>query len=537
MGMMGTGLPISTAFRLGLALALALASGACGDPEAPVIGPLYVISCYEEDPPEPQGEIVGGEEVLDGGIAACSPITVVGRIMDNVAVVEPKLTLVGKRRDVHDTEKLVLRQGDHFSVGFPGLRLADGDALLLTATGLAGERTEIVFAFSEIGNDLFRVDVIEASGEGPDIRHTCPEDQDVVWAYDLEITGTVSAGRIVPSIEALLYRESIARRDLEEELEVHPTRGKFAFTMSLIDPRSSWEIASDPLARLFPPSYSLEISAIDPADQGDKEGRMTVRSMEFIFSPPRDAGLRYDLEAPELSFISPTEDEIGEGTLVWEESEFEVTAVTLDNAGEPKEIGIYLNDKPVFFVDKSYLSLEGAFTQIFQLERSILGDMTNRIRFRVEDINGRIRQRLVNVLFDIPDTDSEPPAIFIAPSRPAPDEDGEVIVPVGGAMNLTGVILDDGGEPSVFMAVMGGTIENHGLGPLCPERVVTDLPLNLQGGFPQIQAEHVRISDLWPWSVIGLWALDAAGNSSFLLITFEGGDILDGEMKAVFTYL
>ena len=457
--------------------------------------------------------------------------------MDNVAVVDPEIHLVGRRRDVHDTEKRVLREGDHFSVSFPGLRLADGDALLLTAIGLAGERTEIVFAFSEIGNDWFRVDVIEASGEGPDIRHTCPADQDVVWAYDLEITGSVSAGWIVPSIEALLYRESIARRDLEEALEVHPTRGKFAITLSLIDPRSSWEIVSDPVARLFPPSYSLVISALDPADQGDYQGRMTVRSVDFTFSPPRDMGLYYDLEAPELSFISPTEDEIGEGTQVREESEFTVTAVTLDNAGEPKEIGVYLNDKPVFFVDKSYLSLEGEFTQIFQLERSILGDMTNRIRFRIEDINGRVRQRLVNVLFDIPDTDSEPPTIFVAPSHPAPDEDGEVVVPVGCAMNLTGVIVDDGGEPSVYMAVLGGTIENHGLGPLSPGREVIDLPLNLEGGFPQIQAEQVRIADLGPWSVIGLWAHDAVWNSSFLLITFEGGDLLDGEMKAVFTYL
>ena len=357
-------------------------------------------------------------------------------------------------------------------------------------------------------------------------------------AYDLEITGAVSAGWSVPSIEALLYRESIARRDLEEALEVHPTRGKFAFTLSLIDPRSSWEIVSDPVARLFPPSYTLVISAIDPADQGDDQGRMTVRSMDFTFSPPRNVGLCYDLEAPELSFISPTEDEIAEGgALVREESEFTVTAVTLDNAGEPREIGIYLNDKPVFFVDKSYLSLEGEFTQTFQLDRSILGDRKNQIRFHVEDINGRIRQRHLSVLFDIPDTDSEPPAIFIAPSRPAPDEDGEVIVPVGGAMDLTGVILDDGGEPSVYMAVLGGTIENHGLGPLSPGRVVTDLPLNLEGGFPQIQAEQVRIGDLGPWSVIGLWAHDAVWNSSFLLITFEGGDLLDGEMKAVFTYL
>jgi len=514
-----------------------MASGACGEDKPPVIDPLYVISCYEEDPREPHGEIVGGEEVPDGGQANCSPITVVGRIMDNVAVVEPKLYLIGKRRDVSDTEKRVLRNEDHFSVSFPGLRLADGDALLLTATGLAGERTEMVFAFHEIGNDQFRVDVVDASEEGPDIRHTCPADQDVVWAYDLEITGAVSAGWSVPSIEALLYRESIARRELEEGLAVHPTRGQFAFTLNLIDPRSSWEITSDPVARLFPPAYTLVISALDPADQGEEQGRKSVRSVDFTFSPPRDVGLRYDLQAPELSFISPTEDEIGQGALVSVNSEFTIDAVTLDNAGEPKEIGIYLNDKPVFFADKTFLSLEGEFTQTFQLQRSILGDRNNKIRFRAQDINGRVRQRIVNVLFDVPDTDSEPPTIFVTPSSPEPDEDGAVIVPIGGAMNLTGMVLDDGGEPSVYMAVLGGTIENHGLGQLSPERWVTDLPLNLEGSFPQIQAEQVRINDLWPWSVIGLWAHDVDWNSSFLLITFEDKDLLDGEMKALFTYL
>lgn len=467
---------------------LVLAGGAvlagCGDPQAPKIENVRL--AYQ-DPAD--GSWV---DLLDGDNAPASPIRISGKITDNTAVVDPRVTLMGKRRDAEDVAFSCEPAGDFYACDLPAIPAEDltrGDRIFVQELDGDTVLQEVQLWVSEFDDvstsESFRLLKLSTSVEGPGdlvrslYREPSPSGRlrsgDALRAGSqgsdlLRLYVRAPDGRAFSGLAGTWYRKDLFKWNQRFSLDVKPTDGTFSAILQLFDPSE----AGRPLD--LAPAYDFTISAYDAPDQKKDVGRYAERTLGLVFWPPRGEteapdGIRQDLFPPNIELEGIEEDTEAVST---EAPTQVLSGSVLDNAGEIRSLQIRLSNRPageagdpgyrekILFYDPGWLSLAGVFAANLRFcsdwdENGVIDvleegkGVPNYVQVVARDINGLERDfpSAFSYEFVPPATDAVAPGLDLSEVDPKVDASGQGSLPAGEILRIRGVASDNSGQPKV----------------------------------------------------------------------------------------
>lgn len=456
----------------------------CGDPQAPKIEDLRL--AYQ-DPAD--GSWV---ELQDGDNAPASPIRITGKITDNTAVVDPRVTVMGKRRDADDVVFACVRTGDFYACDLPAIPAEDlkrGDRIFLQEVDGETVLQEVQIWVSDFDDvsaaESLRLLKLSASVEGPgDLLRSLyrePGQSGRLRSGDALRAGRQGSdqlrlyvrapdGRDFAGLGGTWYRRDLFKWSQRFSLNVKATDGTFTTTLQLFDPSE----AGRPLD--LAPQYDFTISAYDAPDQKEDLGRYAERALRLVFWPPRGEdetprGTRQDLFPPTVELEGIEE----ETEPVSTDGPTQVlSGSVLDNAGEIRSLQIHLSNRPageagdpgyrekVLFYDPGWLSLDGVFAANLRFcsdwdENGVIDvleegkGVLNYVWVVTRDINGleRVFPSAFCYEFVPPATDDVAPGLDLFEIDPKVDASGRGSLPAGEVLRIRGVASDNSGQPEV----------------------------------------------------------------------------------------
>ncbi|MEW6440808.1 MAG: hypothetical protein AB1640_07695 [bacterium] len=508
--------------KWGMRIVLAAFLSGCGNSEPPSIEDL---SLSFEDPTDGTRKpltVINGEQVAES-----SPVRLSGKITDNTAVVSPKVTIQGKRRDVEDVEFACPHGASGFDeclFSFTAADLVRGQTIVLREVDPADAETilqEVEVQVSEI--EPYRILEIEETRQGEGdlarslyLRNLTDGTISRLQAGDalpgadggpeFSLWVETSSGRVFSGV---WQRATLAKWDEAFALDLDPTSGSYNATFQLYDPSR----AGRPLEEA--PTYRFTISAYDAPDQKEDVGRYSEKSRVLTFWPPRgelvSGALREDVLPPEITLEGI--DETTEPITVSSSTRL-IGGQVRDNAGEVRWLRVRLSNgapgsggsgfrEQILYFDPGLISLTGGFV----LNLSFVSDwdengvidvleagkgVANYLQLTAQDINGNETSYPSSLQFDFvpPASSSSAPTLSLARTFPELDGNEEVSLPAGEVLRVRGTATDVSGQPIAQWWECPGcpslpeeawdTLNEE----LCPCSLKQTLPLNPSGQFP-----------------------------------------------------
>lgn len=467
-----------------LVLAGAAVLAGCGDPQAPGIENVRL--AYQ-DPAD--GSWV---DLQDGDSAPASPIRITGNITDNTAVVDPRATVLGKRRDAEDVPFFCEPAGDFYACDLPAVSAADlrrGDRIFVQESDGDTVLQEIQIWVSEFddasSSESVRVlrltPVVEGVGDLVRSLYRAPAQSGRLRSGDVLRAGSGGSdllrlyvrapdGRAFADLGGTWYRKDLFKWNQTFLLDVNPRNGTFTTILQLFDPTEAGRPAD------LGPAYDFTISAYDAPDQKKDVGRYAERTLGLVFSPPRGedvapGGIRQDLYAPVVRLDGIQE---GAGPVTTDATVQLLSGSVLDNAGEIRSLQIRLSNRPgaqagqpgyrekVLFYDPGWLSLAGTFTVNLRFcsdwdENGVIDaveegqGVSNYVQVVARDINGLEQDFPASFSYGFvpPATDALAPSLDLVETDPKVDSSGQGSLPAGEVLRIRGVASDNAGQPAV----------------------------------------------------------------------------------------
>jgi hypothetical protein len=402
----------------GAFLFISLLSFGCGNPEAPQITEVRLsyrdsIIPVPEDP-EWHPDWVSLE---NGKEAPQSPVRIRGNMTDNTAVVNPKITWIGKRGDVDELGFTECSEGtkdfyecemecegptpDGYFECTPALdapKLIRGDEFLMTGTTAGGEEFELKVSVSEAQGLKDNEEGIEVDTEYRILRvSSLKGDPSLIWSVYQKTTdcriGTLLEGcgvdevsgawRALRSGDSLCWHQAVdEERDCSFQISLKQADGENAIDSvsatwsSLVKWNDkfflNWDATTGDFVEEFQvfdprdrqdmidgvgaPTYRYVVSAEDVPDQKTKVFRYSQVARELLFSPEmatQEPDLEVDGEDKELVKTSKSAQDI-KGKVKSFSGEVRSLTFTLSNGPEgSRNRSLYFNP--------SNISIEGAF--------------------------------------------------------------------------------------------------------------------------------------------------------------------------------